>query len=82
MVRSWLELVEELYRGSWNAEIGRFRSPVVCRGMGDERTGLTTTLGRVAAGYPDIAKMEAHILSFNTVPTQLSKIRARDRVGR
>lgn len=61
-IRSWVELVDALYRGAWDPGIGRFRATVIYRGMGDERNSLNTTLVRVAAGHPDISKLEAHIL--------------------
>lgn len=62
VVRGWIELVDELYRGSWDPGIGRFRSSFVYRGMGDVSCGLNTKLVRVAAGFSEIAKLEAHIL--------------------
>lgn len=62
VVRGWVELVDELYRGSWDPGIGRFRSSLVYRGMGDAGSGLNTKLVRLAAGHPEIAKLEAHIL--------------------
>ena len=61
-VRSWLELVDALYRGAWDPGIGRFRATVIYRGMGDERNSLNTTLLRIAAGHPDAGKLESHIL--------------------
>lgn len=61
-VNSWIELVEELYRDSWDPGIGRFRSSFVYRGMGDERSSLQAALLRLAPGYPDVAKLETHIL--------------------
>ncbi len=61
-VGGWLELVGELYRDAWDPNIGRFRSGLVYRGMGDERNSLNTTLVRAAAGYRDAGKLESHIL--------------------
>src|SRR5579871_5575762 len=61
-VTSWIDLLEELYRDSWDPVIGRFRSACVYRGMGVEGNSLNTRLVRVASGYPDLAKLEAHIV--------------------
>lgn len=58
-VTSWLELQRELYHDTWNANIQRFRSDFVYRGMGDAgedlRTGLLKLGGSVRA-------MEYHLL--------------------
>ena len=45
-VRSWAEMLEQLYVDSWNEQIERFRSPYVFRGLGDESYDLSTTLAR------------------------------------
>jgi hypothetical protein len=61
-VGSWLELIDELYRDSWDPQIGRFRSSFVYRGMANEQNSLNTTLVRLAAGYQDLARLESHII--------------------
>jgi len=61
-IGGWLELIDELYRNSWDQNIGRFRSSFVFRGMADARTLLDSNLVRLAAGYQDLAKLESHIL--------------------
>ena len=61
-VSSWAHLLDELYRESWDHSIERFRSPYVFRGMGLARIGLKTSLQRLAAGHPEIGKLEGHLL--------------------
>ena len=45
-VRSWLELQEELFAGSWNQELGRFRPSFAYRGVSDAGTDLSAALCR------------------------------------
>ena len=46
-VESWGELHELLYEGSWNEELGRFRSDYAFRGMSRAHGDLTTSLRRL-----------------------------------
>ncbi|HEV2148067.1 MAG TPA: FRG domain-containing protein [Longimicrobiaceae bacterium] len=57
--RTWTELTEHLYEGSYRREIGRDRSPFVFRGLSDARSDLTTSLNRLGGDY---AAMEHHLL--------------------
>lgn len=59
VVRTWSELQHELYRDSWNAEIGRFRSRCAFRGIPDAGYRLETTLMRLRGRYVDL---ENHLL--------------------
>ncbi len=59
--QTWTELLDQLYEGSWNAGIGRFRSPYAFRGLPSHGHGLSTSLYRLAAGA-DIAKLELALL--------------------
>ena len=61
-VASWVELMDELYRDSWDLSIERFRSPFVFRGMGIALNDLSTSLQRLGAGHSNIAKLEGHLL--------------------
>lgn len=61
-VTSWAELMEELYRESWDQAIDRFRSPFVFRGTADSASDLSTSLMRLAAGYKKLSRLEGHIL--------------------
>jgi hypothetical protein len=45
---SWSELLEQLFAGSWNAELGRFRSPYAFRGLASADQDLSTSLFRLA----------------------------------
>jgi hypothetical protein len=57
-ITSWHELIDELYAGSWQPRLGRFRSPHVFRGMNDVEYDLTTSLARMG-GSRDL---EEHML--------------------
>lgn len=61
IVSSWTELLDELYRESWDEEIRRHRSPFVYRGMGNANNELRTSLTRLAGGT-DVARLEGHLL--------------------
>lgn len=58
-VESWNELQEVLYRESWNANLGRFRSHEAYRGLSDETYPLASTLMRLGGMY---VELERHIL--------------------
>ena len=58
-VQSWLELQRELYHDTWNANIQRFRSDFVYRGMGDVREDLRTGLLKLGGS---VRAMEYHLL--------------------
>ncbi len=55
----WSDLNERLYEGSWQEELGRFRSNRAFRGVADAGTDLTTTLVRLGGAY---AEREHHLL--------------------
>lgn len=58
-VSSWHELNEQLYEGSWNEEIRRYRSDFTFRGLSDASYEMTTSLMRLGG---DAAKLEHHLL--------------------
>jgi hypothetical protein len=60
--RSWAGLLEELYEGSWNDDLQRFRSPFAFRGLADASHVLENSLVRLSAGHPDIATLERSML--------------------
>lgn len=62
IARSWTELIDLLYRDSWDADIRRFRSPWVFRGMADAAHDLSSTLLRSGQGFADPARLEAHLV--------------------
>ena len=59
---SWTELVENLYEGSWNDELRRFRSPFAFRGLSREHHGLSSSLRRLAQGEADVNRLELALL--------------------
>ena len=59
VIESWCQLQEELFQGSWNPELSRYRSPFVFRGLSDVSYGLTTTLMRLGGQYN---QLERHII--------------------
>ena len=62
-VKSWPQLMDEVYQESWDEQLGRHRSPFVFRGICDARADLSTSLMRLGdAAYPDLAKLENHLL--------------------
>lgn len=60
-IKSWAGLLDRLYRGSWDSELGRHRSPFVYRGMGNASNDLRTSLIRIAGGKK-IAELEGHLV--------------------
>jgi len=54
----WLEVVNDLYEGSWNPDIKRFRSPYAFRGTTSARHRLTSSLLRLAGGHADVRRLE------------------------
>ena len=59
---SWLDIVEELYEGSWNATLGRFRSPYAFRGASSANHTLASSLVRLAAERADVRRLELALL--------------------
>jgi hypothetical protein len=59
--RSCAELIEQLYAGSWNEELGRFRSPYAFRGLASITQDLSTSLFRLGAGA-DLLTLELSLL--------------------
>jgi hypothetical protein len=60
--RSWLELVEQLYADSWNADLRRFRSPFAFRGLPSDGHDLSNSLIRLADGRIDLSKLELSLV--------------------
>ena len=59
---SWLDVVDELYEGSWNADLQRFRSPYAFRGTTSARHTLASSLLRLANGRADVRRLEQALL--------------------
>jgi hypothetical protein len=58
-VTSWNELNEQLYQGSWQEPLRRYRSTFAFRGMTDAAHDLQSSLRRLGGPY---AKSEGHLL--------------------
>lgn len=58
-VSSWSELQDELFQGSWNDYIQRYRAPFVFRGLSDNSYRLETSLKRLQGPY---WQLEKHLL--------------------
>jgi hypothetical protein len=59
IAQDWAHLQELLFAGSWNQQLGRFRSPHAFRGLSDASYRLETTLMRLGGPY---ARLEQHLL--------------------
>lgn len=57
----WSEILDALFEGSWNAELGRFRSPYAFRGLARHDHKLSSSLVRLAADA-DIRRLELALL--------------------
>ena len=57
----WNDILEQLYQGSWNAPLGRFRSPYAFRGHASASHDLRTSLARLTAGR-DPQRLELALL--------------------
>ena len=62
MASTWLDLLDELYQGSWNEELHRFRSPFAFRGTSGVNHSLTSSLLRLADGRADVRRLENSLL--------------------
>ncbi len=58
-IRSWDELNQRLYQGSWKQPLARWRSDFAYRGMSDASVNLGTTLLRLGS---DPSRKEKHLL--------------------
>jgi len=59
---TWIDLLDALYADSWNPSLGRFRLPYAFRGHPRAVDDLSSSLLRLAAGRPDVARLELHLL--------------------
>lgn len=59
IIKCWSQLQDELFEGSWNDSIQRFRSPFVFRGLSDSSYRLQTSLKRLQGPY---WQLEKHLL--------------------
>lgn len=59
VVGSWAELQDQMFEGSWQPSIGRYRSTYAFRGMADASWPLETSLKRMGG---DFARLERHLV--------------------
>ncbi|MGH9309488.1 MAG: FRG domain-containing protein [Vicinamibacterales bacterium] len=59
---NWLDIVDELYAGAWNADLQRFRSPFAFRGASSVQHTLASSLVRLAGGRADVRRLELALL--------------------
>ena len=59
---SWIDIIDELYEGSWNADLQRFRSPYAFRGTTCATHTLASSLLRLARGRADVHRLELALL--------------------
>lgn len=60
--RSWTDLIEQLYEGSWDCDLRRFRSPYAFRGSSHVDHDLSNSLTRLAGPQGDPEKLELALL--------------------
>ncbi|PYR93117.1 MAG: FRG domain-containing protein [Acidobacteria bacterium] len=60
--RSWTDIIEDLYAGSWNAALQRFRSPFAFRGLSRADHPLSSSLVRLSSGGAATARVEMALL--------------------
>jgi hypothetical protein len=60
--RTFTELLDQLYEGSWNEGLRRHRSPFAFRGLARAEHNLSNSLARLAGSHPDLAKLELSML--------------------
>lgn len=61
-VKTWLDIVDALYEGSWSEDLRRFRSPFAFRGLSRVHHTLSSSLVRLAAGREDGRRVELALL--------------------
>ena len=61
-MRGWQDILDELYEGSWNSDLKRFRSPYAFRGLGSANHTLASSLVRLARGRSDVRRLELALL--------------------
>jgi len=58
-VETWNELQDQMFEGSWQPAIGRYRSTFAFRGMADREWTLETSLSRLGGDY---GRLERHLI--------------------
>ena len=58
----WLSIIDQLYEGSWDAHLRRFRSRYAFRGMNRADSTLSSTLLRLAGGHRHVRRLELALI--------------------
>src|SRR5947209_5630833 len=53
-ISGWDDLIERLYAGAWNPQLGRFRSNRAFRGLEDAAHELDTSLARLGGPFEEL----------------------------
>lgn len=61
-MKTWLDVVDALYEGSWSEDLGRFRSPFAFRGLSRVNHTLSSSLVRLTDGREDVRRVELALL--------------------
>lgn len=61
-MKTWLDIVDALYEGSWSEDLRRFRSPFAFRGLSCVNHTLSSSLVRLADGREDVRRVELALL--------------------
>lgn len=61
-LKSWLDVLDALYEGSWSKELQRFRSPYAFRGICRPDRTLASSLVRLAEPGSDVKRLELALL--------------------
>jgi hypothetical protein len=62
-ISNWAELLEEVYRDTWDPRIERYRSPWVFGGLDSPESGLLTGLTRLSPNEDDVLGPERNPLA-------------------
>src|SRR3954469_11179600 len=62
VAKSWLDVLDALYAGSWNRDLQRFRSPYAFRGHARLDHRLASSLVRLAGPNADVYRLELALL--------------------
>lgn len=62
MAAGFLDIVDQLYKGSWNEDLQRFRSPFAFRGTSSVDHTLASSLVRLGQGRSEVGRLELALL--------------------
>jgi len=77
---SFLSILEQLYEGSWNSSISRYRSRYAYRGVSIRTNSLQSSLARLAGSGSDVARIERGVLRSFRKYAQATEVHAADTI--